>query len=76
MKRSDRLPAAEVRIGDIIWLSDGTGYRVRKVTPSPSGKLIQINMVVEIVASGGPELGRHFNLGKRAGTSLTVERAG
>ena len=76
MERSDRFPAAEARIGDLITLWDGTGYRVQKVTPSASGKVIQIDVVVEVIAPGGPELGRHFNLGKRAGTMLVIERAG
>jgi hypothetical protein len=76
MEHSDQRPAAEVRIGDLVTLWDGTGYRVREVTPSASGKIIEIEAIVEVVAPGGPELGRRFRLGKRAGTILTVVRAG
>ncbi|MDY7529227.1 MULTISPECIES: hypothetical protein [unclassified Cryobacterium] len=76
MEHSDRRPAADVRIGDLITLWDGTGYRVREVTPSASGKKIDIEALVEVVVPGGPELGRRFRLGKRAGTMLMVERAG
>ena len=76
MQRSDQLPAAEARIGDLITLWDGAGYRVQMVTPSASGKIIHIDVVVEVVAPDGPELGRRFSLGKRAGTMLMVDRAG
>ena len=76
MEHSYERPAAEVRIGDLITVWDGTGYRVREITPSASGKTIEIEAIVEVVASGGPELGRRSRLGKRAGTILTVVRAG
>ncbi|MEB0276351.1 hypothetical protein [Cryobacterium sp. 5B3] len=76
MEHSDQIPAAEVRIGDLITLWDGTGYRVREVAPSASGKIMEIDALVEEVVPGGPELGRRFRLGKRAGTMLIVERVG
>jgi hypothetical protein len=76
MENSDWLPAAEVRIDDLITLWDGTGYRVREVTPSASCKIIEIRAVVEAVVPGGAEFGRPFNLGQRAGTMLMVERGG
>ena len=76
MDHSDQGPAAEVRIGDLITVWDGTGYRVREVTPSASSKIIEIEAIVEVVAPDGPELGRRFRLRKRAGTMLIVERVG
>lgn len=75
MNNSARLHAREIRIGDLITLWNGLGYRVQKIIPSASGKLIQIETVVEVTTLGGPELGRRFKLGKQAGTMLTVERA-
>ncbi|SDS54806.1 hypothetical protein [Microterricola viridarii] len=74
MSKAAHLPAADVRIGDLITRYDGTGYRVREVTPSASGKVIRFNTLVEVATPGGPELGRRFNLIHRAGTMLLVER--
>ena len=74
MSRAERTPAVDVRVGDLITVHNGTGYRVTEVTPSASGKIIKFKTLVEIATLDGPELDRRFTLSNRAGTILLVER--
>ncbi|PPL19817.1 hypothetical protein [Microterricola pindariensis] len=75
MSKAERLPAADIHVGDLVTLQNGTGYRVREVTPSALDKVIRLGALVEVTVPGGPELGRRFTIGKQTGTMVLVERA-
>jgi hypothetical protein len=72
---ASKMRAANVIPGDLLitpW--DGCSFRVTAITPSPSGKVVQIGTVVESSSDPGLAVGRAMNFGRRAGTSVLIHR--